>query len=192
MLIGYARVSTAEQNPDHQRDALLRAGVGSDDIFIDVISGSKAQRPQLDLVRRIAREGDQVVITRLDRLSRSLRDLIAIGDDWRAKGVQLRVLEQGIDTTTSEGRMLFGMLAVLAEFQRELIIANTRDGLAAARARGRRGGRKRSLTPRQARLVREMYAEVGPDGKRLHTVAEIARQVKISRTTVYDYLRREP
>lgn len=162
-----------------------------EDIHIDVISGAKAKRPELSVVRRIVREGDELVITRLDRLSRSLRDLIEIGDELRSKGVNLRVLEQGIDTSTMEGRMMFGMLGVLAEFQRELIIANTRDGLAAARARGRVGGRKPKLTPRQARLVREMYDEVGGDGKRLHTVKQIADAVQISRSTVYDYLRKD-
>lgn len=188
MRIGYGRVSTGEQNPDHQRDALLRDGVVEADIYIDVISGSKSERPQLDLVRRLLREGDVLVITRLDRLSRSLKDLVLMGEELRAKGVQLRCTEQGVDTTTIEGRMMFGMLAVLAEFQRELIIANTRDGLAAARARGRVGGRKPALTPKQAGVAREMYAKTGADGKRAHTVQEIADVLRVKRSTVYGYV----
>ncbi len=191
MKIGYARVSTADQNLDHQLDALRRAGVAEKDIYFDVMSGSKSARPQLDIVRRILRRNDQLVVTRLDRLSRSLKDLVDIAEELRVAEVNLRVLEQGIDTSTMEGRMMFGMIGVMAEFQRELIIANTRDGLAAARARGRVGGRKPKLTPRQAQLAREMYAAVGEDGKRAHTVAHIAGQVGVSRSTIYNYLEKE-
>ncbi len=141
MLVGYARVSTAEQNPDHQIDALLRAGVARDDIHVDHAGGAKASRPKLDLVLRVLRDGDVLVVTRLDRLGRSVLHLVTLGAQLRERGVGLQVVEQGIDTATAEGRAMFGMLSVLAELQRELIVANTRDGLAAARARGRRGGR---------------------------------------------------
>lgn len=188
MKIGYARVSTADQNPAHQRDALLRAGVEPEDIYIDVVSGSRSSRPQLDVVRRILREGDQLIVTRLDRLSRSLTDLVLMGSELRTKGVEFRATEQGIDTTTAEGRMLFGMLGVMAEFQRELIIANTRDGLAAARARGRVGGRRPALSEDQAAVARRMYAETGPDGKRAYTVQAIADALRVKRSTVYGYL----
>lgn len=149
MLIGYGRVSTAEQNPDHQIDALLRAGVDRDDIHIDTASGAKASRPELDAALKRIRDGDQLVITRLDRLGRSVLHLVTLGAQLRERGVGLKVLEQGIDTSTAEGRAMFGMLSVLAELQRELIVANTRDGLAAARARGRLGGRRPKLTPAQ-------------------------------------------
>lgn len=191
MRIGYGRVSTAEQNLDHQRDALERAGVAVDQVYVDVISGSKSKRPQLDIVRRVLRQGDTLVVTRLDRLSRSLTDLVNTLNDLRTRGVELLVLEQGIDTTTPEGRFTYHIIGAFGEFQREMILGNTRDGLAAARARGRVGGRKRKLTPRQARLVREMYDEVGADGKRAHTVAAIAREVRVSRATIYNYLQRE-
>ncbi len=140
MLIGYARVSTPDQKPDHQIDALVRAGVALGNIHVDIASGAKASRPELDLVMKLLRDGDTVKVTRLDRLGRSLLHLVTLGAVLAERGVGLHVVEQGIDTTTAEGRAMFGMLSVLAEYQRELIVANTRDGLAAARARGRVGG----------------------------------------------------
>ena len=126
MLIGYARVSTAEQNPAHQVDALVRAGVAGSDIYIDTASGAKASRPQLDLVLKLLRDGDTLKITRLDRLGRSVLHLVTLGAELRDRGVDLHVIEQGIDTSTMEGRAMFGMLSVLAELQREL----TDDGAA--------------------------------------------------------------
>lgn len=144
MLIGYARISTADQNPDHQIDALLRAGVNRDNIHVDTASGAKASRPKLDLVMQLLREGDTLKVTRLDRLSRSVLHLVTLGAELRERGIGLHVIEQGIDTSTMEGRAMFGMLSVLAELQRELIVANTNDGLASARARGRVGGRRPS------------------------------------------------
>jgi DNA invertase Pin-like site-specific DNA recombinase len=131
-------------------DALVGAGVAQRDVHVDVASGAKASRPELDLVLQLVREGDTLVITRLDRLGRSLVHLVTLGARLRDCGVGLRVLEQGIDSSTAEGRAMYGMLSVLAELQRELIVANTRDGLASARARGRVGGRKPKLTPEQA------------------------------------------
>ena len=165
MLLGYARVSTDEQNPAHQLDALTRAGVNADDVYLDRASGAKANRPQLDLLLRHLRAGDTLVITRLDRLGRSVLHLVTLGAALRERGVQLRVLEPGIDTATAEGRAMSGMLSVLAELQRELIVANTRDGLAAARARarGRTGGRRPKLSPSQARHAQELYDEPAPD-----------------------------
>jgi DNA invertase Pin-like site-specific DNA recombinase len=156
VLLGYARVSTADQNPDHQVDALHRAGVAERDIYIDHASGAKASRPQLDVVLRILGEGDTLKITRLDRLGRSVLHLVTLGAELRERGVGLHVIEQGIDTTTAEGRAMFGMLSVLAELQRELIVANTRDGLAAARARSQRRtptqAQRRADRPRAAAL----------------------------------------
>ena len=184
MLIGYARVSTAEQNPAHQADALARAGVAERDIHIDTASGAKASRPELDLVLQLLREGDTLVITRLDRLSRSVLHLITLGAELRGRGIGLKVTEQGIDTTTVEGRAMFGMLSVLAELQRELIVANTRDGLAAARARGRGGGRRPKLTPDQAVLAQQLY-----DGGE-KTVAQIAAIFKVPRSTGFLRTRR--
>ncbi|QHE73150.1 recombinase family protein [Rhodococcus sp. WAY2] len=123
MLIGYARVSSADQNPDHQVDALVRAGVAAENIHVDHAGGAKASRPQLDLALARLREGDVLVITRLDRLGRSVLHLVTLGAELRERGIGLKVLEQGIDTATAEGRAMFGMLSVLAELQRELIVA---------------------------------------------------------------------
>lgn len=184
MLFGYARVSTTDQNPAHQVDALQRAGVGADEIHVDRASGAKASRPKLDELLGKLRAGDTVVVTRLDRLGRSVLHLVMLGAQLRDRGVGLLVLEQGIDTSTAEGRAMFGMLSVLAELQRELIVANTRDGLAAARSRGRTGGRRPRLTPRQAALAQRLYDE----GE--HTVAQIAEMLKVPRTTVYGHLQR--
>jgi len=182
MLIGYARISGPTQSPAHQIDALRRAGVAAADVHLDIASGAKASRPELDLVLRLLRVGDILVITRLDRLGRSMLHLVTLGAELRERGVGLRVLEQGIDTATAEGRAMFGMLSVLAEFQRELIVANTRDGLVAARARGRNGGRKPKLSPAQAAHAQQLYDAGG------HTVAQIAGLLGVARTTVYGYL----
>lgn len=182
MLFGYARVSTADQNPDHQVDALRRAGVAPKDIYIDHASGAKASRPKLDDVLRLLRDDDVLKVTRLDRLGRSVLHLITLGADLRERGVGLHVIEQGIDTTTAEGRAMFGMLSVLAELQRELIVANTRDGLAAARARGRKGGRRPRLNAGQVAHAQELY----DTGDR--TVQQIADLFGVPRTTVYGHL----
>lgn len=184
MLFGYARVSTADQNPDHQIDALLRHGVNRGDIHIDTASGAKASRPKLDLVLQLLRPGDTLKITRLDRLSRSVLHLVTLGANLRERNIGLHVIEQGIDTSTMEGRAMFGMLSVLAELQRELIVANTMDGLAAARARGRKGGRRPSLTPDQAALAQQLY------DAREKTVQQIADLFGVPRSTVYGHLDR--
>lgn len=188
MLLGYARVSTAEQNPDHQTDALRRAGVAEKDIYLDHASGAKASRPQFDQLMRNLRDrnDDTLVITRLDRLGRSVLHLVTLGATLRERGVGLKVLEQGIDTTTAEGRAMFGMLSVLAELQRELIVANTRDGLSAARARGRVGGRRPKLSPAQVRHAQQLY-DAGE-----HTVQQIADLLRVPRTTVYGHLSKAP
>jgi len=183
VFLGYARVSTADQNPDHQVDALIRAGVLEKDIYVDHASGAKASRPQFDTVLRMLRAEDTLKVTRLDRLGRSVLHLVTLGADLRERGVGLHVIEQGIDTTTAEGRAMFGMLSVLAELQRELIVANTRDGLAAARARGRKGGRRPRLAPEQVLLAQELYDA----GER--TVQQIADLFGVPRTTVYGHLK---
>jgi DNA invertase Pin-like site-specific DNA recombinase len=182
VLIGYARVSAADQNPYHQIDALRRAGVALDDVYVDVASGAKASRPQFDLMMTMLRAGDTLKVTRLDRLGRSVLHLITLGAELRQRGVGLHVVDQGIDTTTVEGRAMFGMLSTLAELQRELIVANTREGLAAARARGRRGGRRPRLTTHQAEVAQQLY-----DAGR-HTVQQIADMFGIPRSTVYGHL----
>lgn len=184
MDFGYARVSTADQNPDHQIDALLRAGVDEKNIHIDYASGAKASRPEFNILLRRMREGDMLKATRLDRISRSLLHLVTLGAELQERGIGLHIIEQGIDSSTPEGRAMFGMLGVMAEFQRELIHANTMDGLAAARARGRVGGRRPKLTDQQAALAQELY------DKREKTVQEIADLFGVPRTTVYGHLDR--
>jgi len=184
MDFGYARVSTADQNPDHQIDALLRAGVKQENIHIDYASGAKASRPEFNILLKRLREGDMLRATRLDRISRSLLHLVNLGAELKERGVGLHIIEQGIDSSTPEGRAMFGMLGVMAEFQRELIHANTMDGLAAARARGRVGGRRPKLTEQQAALAQELY------DKREKTVQEIADLFGVPRTTVYGHLNR--
>ncbi|MEU2484119.1 recombinase family protein [Streptomyces sp. NPDC012617] len=184
MDFGYARVSTADQNPDHQIDALLRAGVDEQNIHIDYASGAKASRPEFNVLLKRMREGDMLKATRLDRISRSLLHLVTLGADLQERGIGLHIIEQGIDSSTPEGRAMFGMLGVMAEFQRELIHANTMDGLAAARARGRVGGRRPRLSDEQAALAQELY------DKREKTVQGIADLFGVPRTTVYGHLNR--
>ena len=152
MRIGYGRVSTNDQNLDAQRDALQ--AVGCDQVLVDRASGKLARRPELDKALLVAREGDQLVVTKLDRLGRSLENLILLSNDLQARGVDLVVIDQGIDTSTSVGRMFFQILGAIAEFEHALMAERTRDGLAAARARGRTGGQRPKLSPRQARIAR--------------------------------------
>lgn len=189
MRIGYGRVSTRDQNPDAQRDALDAAGC--DEVFIDKASGKLASRPELDKALLSAnRAGDQLVVTKLDRLGRSLEHLIELSRQLESKGVDLVVLDQGIDTSTAVGRMFFHILGAIAEFEHALMSERTVDGLAAARARGRTGGQKPKLGPRQVRLAQEMYDERGADGKRAYTVAQIAAEFGVARPTIYRYLDR--
>jgi len=185
MKIGYARVSTRDQHPEAQHDALIAAGCDPAHVCIDKASGKLARRPELDKALLVLREGDQLVITKLDRLGRSLANLIEIAADLQARGVNLVVLDQGIDTTTAVGRMFFQILGAIAEFEHALMSERTADGLAAARARGRTGGQKPKLGPRQVRLARSMYEEKGEDGKRKHTVQQIADEFGVTRPTIY-------
>jgi DNA invertase Pin-like site-specific DNA recombinase len=182
--VGYARVSTHAQKEDSQVDELT--AYGCDKIFTDKVTGKLAERAELDKALTYLREGDVFVITRLSRAMRSLKHLIQLAGELRDRGVGLVVLNQSIDTTTPTGQLIFHVLGAIDEFQRELIIEGTREGLAAARARGRNGGRRPKLTPAQIRHARALYAETGDDGKRRHTVAEIAGLLGgVSRTTVY-------
>ncbi len=189
MKVGYGRVSTRDQNPDAQRDALTAAGC--EEVFIDKASGKLARRPELDRALLVARAGDQLVVTKLDRLGRSLEHLIDLSKGLQGRSVDLVVLDQGIDTSTAVGRMFFQILGAIAEFEHALMSERTMDGLAAARARGRTGGQKPKLTPRQARIAQQMYGETGPDGKRRYTVAQIAAEFGVTRPTIYRHLERE-
>ncbi len=176
-LIGYGRVSKRDQNPDSQWDQLTAAGV--DELFVDKASGAKASRPQLDAALRHCRSGDVLVVTRLDRLGRSTKHLAGLAVDLQQREIGLRVLQQGIDTTTPVGRLFFHILAAIAEFEHELIRERTVEGLTAARARGRSGGRKASLTAAAIAQVQSMY-DSGD-----YTVEQIAKAFKTTRPTIY-------
>jgi DNA invertase Pin-like site-specific DNA recombinase len=181
VLIGYARVSTADQKLDRQLDALREAGC--ERVFEDVASGATAERPGLERMLDTLREGDVVVIMKLSRLGRSLRHLVELVDDFRERGVGFRSLTEGFDTTTAGGRFVFSVMAAMAEFEREIIVERTRSGLAAARARGRVGGRKPKMTPRTVRMAAALMAD------RSSTVGEIAEELGVSRRTLYRYVR---
>jgi DNA invertase Pin-like site-specific DNA recombinase len=167
MLIGYMRVSTTDQSTDLQRDALLVAGVKERDIYLDKASGKRDDRPGLEACLKAMREGDTLVVWKLDRLGRSLRHLVETVQELVERGVGFRVLTghgANIDTGTASGKLVFGIFAALAEFERELITERTRAGLAAARARGRKGGRKPKLSATmiagvQARLAADPYLD---------------------------------
>lgn len=180
MLIGYARVSTDDQHLDLQRDALVKAGCGR--VFEDRISGAKAERPGLQDALEFARDGDTLVIWRLDRLGRSLKDLIHLAERLEAQGIGLKSLHDAIDTGSSGGRLIFHMFGALAEFERNLVRERTRAGLTAARARGRVGGRRKTLDPEKRRLAVQLYQE------RKHTIGEICKLMGISKPTLYAYV----
>lgn len=190
MRIGYGRVSTRDQNPEAQEDALRKANC--DQIYVDKASGTLASRPELDKALIAAREGDEFVITKLDRLGRSTKNLLELSERLRDSGITLVVLDQGINTSTPAGVLFFTIIGAIAEFEHSMMVERTHDGLAAARARGRVGGRKKALKPRQVKLAREMYDELGEDGKRKHTVQDIADELGVARTTIYRYLDRSP
>jgi DNA invertase Pin-like site-specific DNA recombinase len=179
-LLGYARVSTTDQDPALQLDALNAAGCVK--TFTDKTSGTLDRRPQLDRLLDQLRPGDTVVVWRLDRLGRSLRHLIALSEDLMDRQVGLRSLQESLDTTTANGRLFFTIMGALAAFERDLISERTKAGLAAARARGRKGGRPPVMTPQKVEVARQMYAS------REHTVEEIAETIGVSRKTIYRHL----
>ena len=145
----------------------------------------------LDQALLVAREGDQLVVTRLDRLGRSLANLIELSTQLQERGIDLVVLDQGVDTSTAAGRMFFAMLGAISEFEHALLAERTVEGLAAARARGRTGGQNPKLKPRQVALARAMYEETGDDGKRKYTVKQIAAEFGVTRPTIYRHLGRD-
>jgi DNA invertase Pin-like site-specific DNA recombinase len=184
MKIGYARVSTKDQNLDRQIDSLSAAGC--EKIFSDKLSGAKFDRPELNLLKAQLRSGDVVVIDKLDRLGRSLKDLITIVSEFEAKGISFVSLQDNIDTTTASGKLIFHIFASLAEFERSLISERTKAGLSAARARGRLGGRPKGLSDSAKKTA--MAAETLYKTKE-HSVTDICRQLSISKPTLYNYLR---
>ena len=187
MLIGYARVSRADgsQRVDLQRDALAAAGVPSEAVYEDRASGKRDDRPGLEACLKALRSGDTLVVWKLDRLGRDLAHLVGVVSGLAERKIGLRVLTgQGaaIDTGTASGRLVFGIFAALAEFERELIRERTRAGLAAARARGRNGGRKFALTKAQVRLA--MAAMKDRDA----SVTDLAAELGIKAVTLYRYV----
>ncbi len=183
MLLGYARVSTKDQKLTSQKDALREHGC--DKIYTDKVSGAKAERPGLDRMLRNAREGDTIVVWKLDRLGRSLKHLVELAEELNQRGIGLKSLNDPIDTRTAQGKLVFNIFAALAEFERGIIRERTNAGLSAARARGRMGGRRPGLSEdakRKARVAESFYKEGMP-------VNQIAEDLNISKATLYKYLR---
>jgi DNA invertase Pin-like site-specific DNA recombinase len=182
MQIGYARVSTLEQKVTPQIDQLKQAGC--ERIFRDKASGAKTERPGLQEALDFLREGDSLVVWRLDRLGRSLKHLLATVSELEERGVGFRSLQESIDTTTSGGRLIFHIFGALAEFERNLIRERTLAGLRAARARGRVGGRPRKLDAKKTELAYRLYDE------KKYAVKEICQMLGVSKPTLYAYLAR--
>lgn len=183
-LVGYARVSTEDQEVVLQRDALQAAGCHPDWIFVDKVSGARAQRPGLDACLDALKSGDTLVVWRLDRLGRSMPHLVALIQELLGKGIAFRSLRDGaIDTTSASGELIFHIFSALAQFERRLIQERTKAGLTAARARGRKGGRRPTTgdNPR-VKTAQRMHAS------RTLTVKQICKTLAISRATFYRYL----
>ena len=180
VLVGYMRVSTAEQNLALQHDAL--EGMGCEHMYEDIRSGAVTDRPGLTKALDQLRAGDALVVWKLDRIGRSLGHVVELVGGLQAKGIGLKVLTGGIDTTSSTGRLVFGIFATLAEFERDLIKERTLAGLAAARARGRTGGRPRLMTRAKLRTAMTMMAD------RSNVATEVAEQLGISVSTLYAYV----
>lgn len=179
MLIGYVRVSTNDQNTDLQRNALQSANC--EQIFEDKISGKTSERPGLKRALRTLKEGDTLVVWKLDRLGRSMRHLVMLTEELRERGVNFRSLTDSIDTSTPMGRFFFHVMGALAEMERELIVERTRAGLTAAREKGRIGGRRRIMTPEVVARAERMMA----NGATLHQVALV---LDVSPKTIYRYI----
>jgi DNA invertase Pin-like site-specific DNA recombinase len=187
MLLGYARISKADgsQALAPQKDVLLAAGVEPDHLYEDRASGKRDDRPGLAACLKALRRGDVLVVWKLDRLGRDLRHLVNLVQELAERGAGLKVLTgQGaaIDTTTPAGKLAFGIFAAIAEFERELIVERTKAGLAAARARGRRGGRPYKMTPAKLRLAMAAMADVETN------VGELCRELGVTRQTLYRHV----
>src|SRR3954454_950180 len=180
MLIGYARVSTQDQNLDMQCDALEKAGC--EQIYTDRVSGTKDNRPGLTVALSHLRSGDTLVVWRLDRLGRSLRHLIDTVTALQEREIGFKSLQEAIDTTTSGGKLVFHIFGALAEFEREIIKERTQAGLSAARTRGKTGGRPKALSEKQVQILHQLAAD------RSNSVQDICRTLGISRKTFYRYV----
>ena len=171
MLIGYVRVSTNDQNTDLQRNALVCAGC--EQIFEDKLSGTKTDRPGLKRALKRLQKGDTLVVWKLDRLGRSMRNLVLLVDELRQRGIHFKSLTDSIDTSSPMGRFIFHIMSALAEMERELIVERTRAGLAAAREKGRIGGRRPQLTPEQWAQAGRLIAN-GVDRKQVAIIYDVA------------------
>lgn len=185
MDIGYARVSTDDQRLDLQIDALVKAGIAEDRIYKEYVSGAKTNRPQLNECLRALRPGDVLVVWRLDRLGRSLPELIKVLAAIQDKGIGFRSLNESIDTTTAVGRMVFHMMGAIAQFERDIISERTKAGLKAARARGHRGGRKAKVDDKMLKAAKIMLADPTV------TYDDVAKVLKVGRSAIYRALQRE-
>jgi DNA invertase Pin-like site-specific DNA recombinase len=183
MLIGYARVSTTDQTLALQQDALQQAGCSK--IFTDTASGALAERKGLADTLSYVRPGDTLVVWKLDRLGRSLKDLIARITELQNRQIGFKSLTEQIDTTTSGGKLIFHIFGSLAEFERDIIRERTQAGLIAARARGKRGGRRPTLKPREIAIVRKLYED------KQTPIEDICRMFKISRMTLWRYVKKD-
>jgi DNA invertase Pin-like site-specific DNA recombinase len=180
MLIGYARVSTRDQKPHLQLDALRETGC--ERIFEETISGAKRDRPELKAALDFMRAGDSLVVWKLDRLARSTRQLLETVERLEQRGIGLKVLTQNMDTASAGGRLIFTVFSAIAEFEREIICERTRAGLDAARSRGRTGGRPRALSEKDLKQARALLAD--PE----ITVEAVARRLGVGPSTLYRYL----
>jgi len=180
MLVGYARVSTSGQDLSLQTDELTKAGC--ERIFDDVVGGKKDERPGLDAAMDFIREGDSLVIWRLDRLARSLKNLIKLVGKLEEKNVGLKSLKESLDTTTPGGKLVFHVFGALAEFETEVIRERTNAGLEAARRRGRKGGRPYKLDEKGVAMAKQLLKD--PDSK----VTEVSKLLGVSRATLYRYV----
>ena len=180
MRVGYARVSTQDQRPELQLDAL--AGSGCEQVFQEKQSGKDKDRPELETCIKVLRTGDTLVVWRLDRLGRNLPDLVQIVTELEQRGVGFESLTEKIETDSAAGRLVFHVFAALSEFERNLIRERTQAGLAAARARGRAGGRKPKLDDQQVREIKALLRDPNIQ------VADVARRYGVSRTTLYKHV----
>lgn len=179
MKIGYARVSTEEQNLDRQLDSLKEAGC--EKIFQEKITGTKKERPELDKMLEHLRSGDFIIISDLTRLSRSVKDLFSLVDQIEKKGANIKSLKESwMDTSTPQGKLMFTIFAGISQFERDLISQRTLEGLAAARARGRKGGRPKK-DEKSINLALKMYQE------KTYSISEITKATGVSKTTIYRY-----